>query len=459
MIRSRLFWKLYLGYFLLILLTAAVVGIFRGHVALGVAVSAFAALLLAFLVSRWLKAPLIAMSRAAQSIADGRFEERLEAGTGDELGKLARSFNAVADELHGRIETITGDRNKLLAILGSMVEGVVAVDHAERILHVNAVASRILRALPRCEGRPIWEVTRIHDVSEIISDTLAENAEQSREIHLHEAGKDQIIEMYSAPIRGTGSEIKGAVVVLHDVSSLRRLERVRREFVANVSHELKTPLTVIRGFIETMIDNTDMDSATRAGFLGRIRAQADRLSVIVADLLTLSRVESGDGALRRDHVDLGRIARMSFHSLVPSAEKKHITLILKALEPIPIVGDEHHLRLMLDNLLDNAVKYTPEGGQVTLTVNGTGREACVEVRDTGIGIEPIHRERIFERFYRVDKGRSREMGGTGLGLSIVKHVVLAHSGEIRVESVPGRGTVFRVTIPRDWAEEDPPTKS
>lgn len=421
----------------------------RAWIGLGALLSSLVALVIGILAGRWFTAPLVTMSKVAQSIAGGRLDERLEIRRHDEIGVLARSFNEMSDQLRGRIQTITDDRNKLLAVLGSMVEGVIAVDRDERILHVNAVAGRLLR-IPaiQSEGRPVWEVMRIPDVSEIISATLTENAEQNREILLREGGQDQIIEMYSAPILGSGSEIKGAVVVLHDVTKLRRLEGIRREFVANVSHELKTPLTVIRGFLETLIDDPNIDDATRAGFLERMGVQSDRLSAIVGDLLTLSRVESGEEALHLEPVDLTRVARMSAQALAPTAERKKIALDVRSNDGISILGDEHHLRLMLDNLLDNAVKYTPEGGRVTLTVSTEGKEARVEVRDTGIGIEPIHRERIFERFYRVDKGRSREMGGTGLGLSIVKHVVLAHGGEIRVESMLGKGTSFQVTLPR-----------
>jgi two-component system phosphate regulon sensor histidine kinase PhoR len=431
----------------------------RTWIALGAIIASSLALVLGVIAGRWFTHPLISMSKVAQSIAGGRLEERLEINRRDEVGALARSFNEMSDQLRGRIQTITDDRNKLFAVLGSMVEGVIAVDRDERILHVNAVASRILR-IPQAEyeGRPVWEVVRIADVSEIISLTLAENAEQSREILVREGGQDRIIEMYSAPILGSRSEIKGAVVVLHDVTKLRRLEGIRREFVANVSHELKTPLTVIRGFIETMLDDPNIDDATRIGFLERMRVQSDRLSAIVADLLTLSRVESGQEALRLEPVDLTRIARMSVQALAPSAERKKIALNVRSANGISIMGDEHHLRLMIDNLLDNAVKYTPEGGRVTLAVTSEGKEAHLEVRDTGIGIEPVHRERIFERFYRVDKGRSRELGGTGLGLSIVKHVVLAHGGEIRVESMPGKGSTFQVTLPRESLQA-PPTSA
>ena len=426
----------------------------RAWIAFGALLSSLLALVIGILAGRWFTAPLVTMSKVAKSIAGGRLDERLEIRRRDEIGALGRSFNEMSDQLRGRIQTITDDRNKLLAVLGSMVEGVIAVDRDERILHVNAVAGRLLR-IPanESEGRPVWEVMRVPDVSEIISATLMENAEQNREILLREGGQDQIIEMYSAPILGSGSEIKGAVVVLHDVSKLRRLEGIRREFVANVSHELKTPLTVIRGFVETLIDDPNLNDATRAGFLERMRVQSDRLSAIVGDLLTLSRVESGEEALQLVPVDLTRIARMSAQALAPSAEKKKIALNIRSADGISVLGDEHHLRLMIDNLLDNAVKYTPEGGQVTLGVTAEGNQARLEVRDTGIGIEPVHRERIFERFYRVDKGRSREMGGTGLGLSIVKHVVFAHGGEIRVESMVGKGSSFHVTLPRFSAKK------
>jgi two-component system phosphate regulon sensor histidine kinase PhoR len=428
----------------------------RDWISLGAVLGSLVALILGMIAGRWLTAPLISMSRVAQSIAGGRLEERLEIRRRDEVGTLARSLNTMADQLRGRIQTITDDRNKLFAVLGSMVEGVIAVDRNEKILHVNAVAGRMLRIAPiEWEGRPIWEATRVHDVSEIISETLAKNRELNREIRLHEGGKEQIIEMYSGPILGSGSSLKGAVVVLHDVTKLRRLEGIRSEFVANVSHELKTPLTVVRGFIETMIDDPAMEDSTRAGFLERIRVQSDRLSAIVADLLTLSRIESEEGALRHERVDLMKVARMSAQALAPTAEKKSISLDVRESESMTVLGDEHFLRLMIDNLLDNAVKYTPEGGRVTLTLTQEGDEAHLEVRDTGIGIEPVHRERIFERFYRVDKGRSREMGGTGLGLSIVKHVVLGHGGEIRVASIPGKGTTFRVILPRLFSEGTP----
>ncbi len=429
----------------------------RSRIALGAALATLLALVVGLFVGRWFTGPLVSMSRVAQSIAEGRFEERLEIRRRDEVGTFARSFNAMADQLRGRILTITDDRDRLLAVLGGMVEGVVAVDRDERILHVNAVASRILRmGAKECEGRPVWEVTRIHEISEVISQTLATSSEMSREMELREGGMERIIEMYSAPILGSGSEVKGAVVVLHDVTALRRLEGVRRDFVANVSHELKTPLTVIRGFVETMIDDPGMSATTRAEFLERIRLQSDRLSAIVTDLLTLSRVESGDGALRMEPLELGRIARVSYQALAPTAERRRLGYELNVVpEPVPVLGDEHYLRLMIDNLLDNAVKYTPQGGRVSLAVKSDQETVQIEVRDTGIGIEPRHRERIFERFYRVDKGRSREMGGTGLGLSIVRHVVLAHGGQVTVDSIPGKGTTFRVTLPRASGSSEP----
>lgn len=421
---------------------------YRRRVALGALIASVVALALGLLVGSWYTRPLVSMSLVAQEIARGKLDARLSIHRRDEVGLLARSFNEMGDQLKGRIQTITEDRNKLLAILGSMVEGVVAVDREQRILHVNAVAGRILRlSSSDCEGRPVWEVARVADVSHIISQTLSSKQELHEQLTTRDGAKERNIEMFSAPIQSSAGVVTGAVVVLHDVTELRRLEGVRRDFVANVSHELKTPLTVIRGFVETLVDDPDMGRDTRQGFLQRIRVQSDRLSAIVSDLLTLSRVESGPDALQLEQLELGRIARASAQSIAPSAEKKQIALEVDiATGPLLVMGDEHHLRLMIDNLLDNAVKYTPEGGRVALVVRRRDGLAEVEVRDSGIGIEPRHRDRIFERFYRVDKGRSREMGGTGLGLSIVKHVVLAHEGEIHVESTPGKGTTFNVGL-------------
>jgi len=259
---------------------------------------------------------------------------------------------------------------------------------------------------------------------------------------------DRVLEMQAAPLRDSDGNPAGAVVVLHDVTQLRRLETVRQDFVANVSHELKTPLTAIRGLVETLLDDGAMDEATRQRFLTKLRDQTARVSALMTDLLAISQIESRETALEVEMLDLRDPIRESLKALLPSAEKKGVTVESEVPdEPVTESCDAEAIRRVFDNLLDNAVKYTPEEGRVWVRLRTEGDSALVEVADTGIGIEPRDQERIFERFYRVDKARSRELGGTGLGLSIVKHIVQAHGGEVSVESVPGRGSTFRVRLP------------
>jgi two-component system phosphate regulon sensor histidine kinase PhoR len=254
--------------------------------------------------------------------------------------------------------------------------------------------------------------------------------------------------MRSSPLLDGDGSVTGSVVVLHDISELLRLETVRKDFVANVSHELKTPIAAIRALVETLLDDAETELSLRIRFLGKIRAQSFRLSSIVTDLLALSRLESGGGPGEFAILDLrdsvlgavkafqlaGEESGLQIESLIPDS-------------PVRILGDEEALGQMMRNLLDNAVKYTPEGGEIWVQLREEDNMAVVEVRDTGIGIDAAEQERIFERFYRVDKARSRELGGTGLGLSIVKHIARTHKGEITVASSLKKGSSFVVCLP------------
>jgi two-component system phosphate regulon sensor histidine kinase PhoR len=421
----------------------------RRTVAVGAGIAAAAALLLGYVVTRRVTRPLVTMTAVAESIAAGNYDQKVESRSKDEIGKLSRAFNRMAEQLTERMKTITRDRNKVLTILSSMVEGVVAVDHNERVIHMNAAAGQMLKANPQDSlGRRFLEVTQVEKVSETLSATLREAADHCGEIRLVGDSSDQVIELHSSPLRDGSGSLFGAVIILHDVTQVRRLEAVRRDFVANVSHELKTPLTAIRGLVETLCEEEGVDPGTQKRFLRKIRDQAARLSTLVADLLTLSRVESQGDALERQLLDLREIARSSAQRAQAMGEKKGLKFELVLPEQsMSIVGDEEALQQVLDNLLDNAVKYTPGGGRVWLRLRLEGEHVVAEVEDTGIGLEPQHLERIFERFYRVDKARSRELGGTGLGLSIVKHFVATLGGKVSVESTPGKGSTFRVRLP------------
>ncbi|MFQ5700223.1 MAG: ATP-binding protein [Acidobacteriota bacterium] len=421
----------------------------RAIVLVGAASSAVIALLVGFFLARGFTRPLTTMTRVAQMMARGEYDHRLPTTTRDEIGELASALNQMAESCSLRMQRITSDHDKLLAILAAMVEGVIAVDRDERVVHLNRAAIRILGPTQgKGVGDHIWELIRLPEIADAITTSLREAGETRRELRIPTSGGDRVIEMHASPLRDGGGEPTGAVIVLHDVSELKRLGTTRRDFVANVSHELKTPIAAIRGLVETVIDDASMSPQQRRRFLGKIQSQSLRLSTIVTDLLTLSRLETAGDGLVRSLLDLRAIVDRSVKDLLPSGEAKGITIASETPdEPVTVLGDKEALCQTVNNLLDNAVKYTPAGGSVRVRLRVDGTNAFIEVQDTGIGIEPRHQHRIFERFYRADKARSRELGGTGLGLSIVRHIALAHGGLVSMESTPGEGSTFRVSLP------------
>ena len=427
-------------------------GHLRSIVVFGALFAAIVALVLGFLFARRFVGPLSSMTRVAESMADGNYDQRLLVTRRDEIGRLGEALNGLAKSCGDRMVTIETDRAKLSTILAGMVEGVVAIDPDERVVHMNEAAGKMLEASPdESIGKPIWEVTRIREVSEILSDTLKEGGEIKRGVHLSASPVDSFVSLHSSPLRNEGKKAAGAVVVLYDISELQRSEIVRRDFVANVSHELKTPIAAIRGLVETVIDDEQMPEETRARFLAKVRYQSMRLSSIVTDLLTISRLESEGGAIT-ETVDLCDTVQASAEALVATAEEQGIDVRVELPdERVYVLGDAEALGQITSNLLDNALKYTPRGGNVWVRLRQEESYAVIEVEDTGVGIAAPDRERIFERFYRVDKARSRELGGTGLGLSIVKNIALAHNGNVMVESTPGVGSTFRVLLPLDPA--------
>jgi two-component system phosphate regulon sensor histidine kinase PhoR len=423
-------------------------GTMRGLVLLGAGLSVLAALLTGLLFARHFTRPLTSMTSAARAVAAGDFTHPIRARRNDEIGELATALNGMTQRLRAQIDTITADRNMTLAILASMAEGVVAVDREEYVVHVNSAAEAILGVdAETARERRIWELTRVIEVSEALSDAMKENRVRVAEARISRPQKDQVIQIIGAPLKDANDALVGAIVVLHDVSELRQLESVRRDFVANISHELKTPLAAIRGLVETLIDDKQMDRETHDRFVARIHDQSMRLSSLVSDLLTLSRLESSPAG-QFEPMDLRECVAESYRAQLHVAETKHVDMAASVPDnPVVIDGDPEALRELVDNLVSNAIKYTPEGGRVDVRMAVEGSSAVLSVQDTGIGIAPEDQGRIFERFYRVDKARSRQLGGTGLGLSIVKHVALAHGGNVSVKSIPGRGATFRVQLP------------
>jgi two-component system phosphate regulon sensor histidine kinase PhoR len=423
----------------------------RKTIMMGVSLVTLISLLLGFFLARHFTRPLTAMTEMAEAMAQGNFGKRLSVKRKDEIGRLEKALNKMAEKSQQRLAIINMDRNKLSAILSCMSEGVIAINKDELIIHINDAAATLLGIdIDNSLNKPIWETTRIHDISKILTDTARDLKIIKRSVKIAYGTHDRIIEMHAAPLQdGIGSAV-GAMVVLMDVSELRHLETVRRDFVANASHELKTPITAIRALVETLLDDREISPKKQQIFLEKIKNQSLRISAIVTDLLALSRFELRDESLAEEPVNLAEVTRKTLEDLSLSAIEKQITIELSVPEtPLIITGGWDALEQAVSNLLDNAIKYTPEQGHIWLRCFGKDHEAVIEVRDTGIGIEPQDQERIFERFYRVDKARSRELGGTGLGLSIVRHIVMAHGGRVEVKSIPGSGSTFQLIFPLD----------
>ena len=421
----------------------------RTVVALGAALAILAAAVLGLVLARNFVKPVKAMTAVAEGMARGDYNRRLPATRTDELGDLARALNQTAKSSQNRMETIITDRNKLLSLLKGMVEGVVAVDREERVLQMNSAAGKILGASPETSvSKPIWEVTRVRQVCDTLSRTLKTGRDVKDELRLVTRAQDQVVEMLASPLFDGEGELAGAVVVLHDVSNLHRLQTVRRDFVANASHELKTPIAAIRALVETLIEDRSMPSSDRERFLDKIWNQSMRLSSLVTDLLTLSRLESSPAGPELRPIDLRQPFRGAVQALLPTSEERGIAVHAEIpQDPVRVLGDAEALGQLTTNLLDNALKYTGRGGRVWARLKTENGRALIEVQDTGMGIAPQDQARVFERFYRVDKARSRELGGTGLGLSIVKHVAANHHGDVLVESTPGIGSKFRASFP------------
>jgi two-component system phosphate regulon sensor histidine kinase PhoR len=417
-----------------------------GFVAVGAAVLA---LLIGFVVARRVTRPIVRMTGVAEAIAKGNYAQRVHTHRTDEIGALAEALNTMTVQLREQFTTITNDRNKMAAILSGMVEGVIAIDTEERIVHINDAAERILSLSgEESTGKRIWEATRVREVCEALNGAMRDEHVTVGEARIAAPQQEQVIQLIATPLRGASDTLAGALVVLHDVSELRQLETIRRDFIANISHELKTPLAAIRGLIETLIDDKQMDEETHERFLKKVSTQSTRLNTLVSDLLTISRLESDEATKDFHPLDFREPLSESLRTLKPVAESKRLTLEHAMPEmPVEIIGDNEALREVVDNLVGNAVKYTPSGGHVRVDLRIEDKLAVLEVVDDGIGIAVADQGRIFERFYRVDKARSRELGGTGLGLSIVKHVALSHGGNVSLRSAPGKGSSFRVQIP------------
>lgn len=412
-----------------------------------------AALLVARILIRLLTEPLTALNRVAQQLAKAAPSLVLVENSASGAAPIADVFQNVSQHVAAHIADLQTEQlrleqshDRLAIVLEAMVEGVIAVDPDERILLANGAALRLLDLKPHgISGHSLWELVRIPRLQELVS-TCIKGADQHRlEIPVPRTQATVAAVISRLP----GDPCPGAVIVLHDVTDLRRLENLRREFVSNVSHELKTPLAAISGYTETLLDGALEEPETSRAFVSRISEQADRLNALILDLLELARVETSENhALEITPVDIGQVLEASVNEHVNVAVSKNLTLRAESSEePVWGMADAGGLRTIADNLIDNAINYTPSGGQIIVRWWNDGDWVRLEVADTGVGIAKEYQTRIFERFFRVDRARSREVGGTGLGLSIVKHLCQVFDGEIKVSSRLGHGSTFMVRLP------------
>lgn len=403
-------------------------------------------LIVGFFLARRFTLPITRMIGGAASIAQGDYDLRLPEGHRDEIGELAVALNALARGTKERIDALTSNRNQLAAVLSGLTEGVIAVDLDQKIVHINDSARHMLHL----NGRDVidallWEVVRVSEICQAVDTCLAELITVNATVKVDVRTFDVSVVLLRNENWTTAA---GAIIVLQDITEMLRLEQVRSDFVANASHELKTPISAIRGFVETILDDPEMPEDVRNRFVSRIKSQASRLDHIVQDLIHLSRFDTHARKMSVTRIDLGFLLRQIYQARYDDATELGIDLQIDLPEKmIEVDGEQEALEQMVMNLVDNAIKYSRTDGEVVLRLRILGQMAVIEVEDNGIGIPLDEQQRIFERFYRVDRARSREKGGTGLGLAIVKHIAQSHKGSVMLESQMNKGSVFSVRLP------------
>lgn len=402
-------------------------------------------------LTRRMAGALAQTAEVARRVAEGDFSRTLAAWAAEssEMSALEQSINATAIHLQSRLNELAVEKNRLETILRNMADGVLLADNKGRLVLVNPAAEAMFGInAEEALGKDHLEVTHHFDLDERLHRVLREGQPQTLEIR-RARPQEEILEARLAPSGDGVTEPRGVLMVVRNVTRARKLEQMRTEFVANVTHELRTPLTAIRGFAETLLEGALEDAETARHFVGIIKQESEALGLLIEDLLDLSRIESGKWKMLREPLQLHQLVAETVGRLGPKAQDLGIDLRLEVPESLPeVTGDAGRLSQVLLNLLDNALKYTPRGGSVTVSARETGTAVAVSVADTGVGMPKADLPRIFERFYRVDKARTRRTGGTGLGLSIVKHIVEAHGGTITVVSDVGKGATFTFTLPK-----------
>lgn len=400
------------------------------------------AILLSFILARTITNPVQRLTRTAQRIAAGDFSQQPQAESADEIGNLTRTFGEMAKVLENTLAEVNGERNKLSTLFTHMADGVVAFDKSGHILHMNPAAQQMLGM----EFGPELTYTQVFPNLNVEESDLGEGGQY---IEIDYAANKRILKILLAMFGTAEDENSGIMAVLHDITEQKKLDSSRREFVANVSHELRTPLTNVKGYTETLLDAGDeLDGETRRNFLQVIYNESDRMTHIVKDLLTLSQLDYGKMDMEMSLIPVKLIVQNIASAMLIEARGQGLTLETKLEEPLPLIlADRNRMEQVIANIVSNAIKYNRPGGTVTLSAFSQEDKVVIKVQDTGIGIPQEDIPRLFERFYRVDKARSREKGGTGLGLAIAKEIVEQHQGTIGVESQLDAGTTVTITLP------------
>ena len=420
-------------------------------IALGGCIIALLAAGISWVISRRISRPIEQMKKSAVQFAGGDLSHRLTSPATEEMAGLADAMNQMAVQLDNRIETISHQRNQLETVLASMLEGVIAIDTEERIVSINRAAAQLFDNEPaNCQDKSIQEVIRSPALQQFIHKALSNKNPSEEDITAFQ-NEERVIAVKSSALLDANQHQIGTLVVFNDVTQLRRLEDMRRDFVANVSHEIKTPLTAIKGFVETLQQGNVEKAKEKERFLGIIQKHVDRLNAIIEDLLSLSRIEQENERkeINFQQVKIEGIFQAAMQLCRAKAEEKEIRIDLDCEKDDTAVFDATLIEQAVVNLLDNALKYSEPQSTVLLKSELQNSEMIISVQDHGIGIAQKHLPRLFERFYRVDKSRSRKEGGTGLGLAIVKHIAQAHGGHVTVESKLGEGSCFSIHLPQN----------
>jgi two-component system, OmpR family, phosphate regulon sensor histidine kinase PhoR len=399
-------------------------------------------------VTRKIIQPLEEIKKGALAFARGDLTNRLAVPDTEELSELARSMNQMAENLTNRIQEALNRQRELEAVHASMQEGVIAIDNREKIITINDAAARIFNfPAPEMKNKNVLEVARNFELQRFIHTALATHDPVEDDILIHQ-DKDHILNIHSSALWDSQEHRMGTLIIFHDITRIRSLEKMHKDFAANVSHELKTPLTTIKGFIETLQEMPDSSSEDRSGFLKILEKNVNRMIELINDLLSLSRLERLEGTgVRFADNQLSVLIQGAVAACEPMAEKKQIQIHMTCPKDLTVRVDPVLMEQAIVNLVENAVKYSLKNSQVDILARSTGKDIEIDVKDAGPGIAKEHLPKIFNRFYRVDRGRSRQEGGTGLGLAIVKHIIQYHNGRITVSSVKGKGTVFHIRLP------------